>query len=139
VPALHALQAELRGRAVLLAVYIAEAHATDEWPISSCRYNGGRGAVCVAAPRSDAARCALARAFVADFSFALPTLVDTVAAPPGARDPFDAAYAPWPLRFYGISGESSVGYVAHPRECSYDIAQLRAWALAAAEERERGA
>ncbi len=142
MPALHALQRELAGRVVMLAVYIAEAHASDEWPISSCRYNGGRGAVCVAAPRTDAARCALARAFVADFGFSVPTLVDTIgAAPPDGgpktRDPFDVAYAPWPLRFYGIAGDA-LGYVAHPKQCSYDVAELRAWALDAAAAREAG-
>jgi hypothetical protein len=142
VPALHALQRELSGRVAMLCVYIAEAHACDEWPIASARYNGGRGAVCVAAPRSDAARCALARAFVADFQFALPTLVDTVGeAPPDGdtktRDPFDAAYAPWPLRFYGIAGDA-LGYVAHPKACSYDISELRTWALDAAAAREAG-
>ena len=137
MPSLPALQRELAGRAVLVAVYIAEAHATDEWPISSCRYNGGRGPVCVAAPRDDGERLALARAFTDDFSFSLPMLVDAVS----QGDAFEKAYAPWPLRFYGIDGGGApdafeLGFVAHPWQCSYDLGAARDWALRAAEARE---
>ena len=34
------VQEGLEGKAAMLAVYITEAHATDEWPISSARCNG---------------------------------------------------------------------------------------------------
>ena len=126
-----------------MLVYIAEAHAVDEWPIASARFNGGRGAVHVAQPRRDADRCALARRFAADFGLQdVPMLVDAAEGP--EADAFDAAYAPWPLRFHGVAGDASspggarLGHVAHPKDCAYDLAPLRDWALAAAEERERG-
>ncbi len=48
LPAMHRLAARFGARAGAAIVYIAEAHATDEWPISSARANGGRGPVCVA-------------------------------------------------------------------------------------------
>ncbi len=122
----------------MVVIYICEAHATDEWPISSARFNGGRGAVCVAQPRADAERCALARQFAADFALGdMPMLVD--AAQGDDANAFERAYAPWPLRFHGIVGDADaarLSYVAHPRDCGYDVAALRDWALAAAAERE---
>jgi len=67
VPAFHSLADELAGRAGILAVYITEAHATDEWPISSSRYSPGGRVVALAQPRTDAARCAAARGFQEEF------------------------------------------------------------------------
>ncbi len=120
-------------------MYIAEAHATDEWPIASARFNGGRGAVAVAQPRRDADRLALARAFAADFRMApsdgFTLLVD--AAEGAHADAFEHAYAPWPLRFFGVEG-GALSLVPHPRDCGYDAAELRDWALAAASRREAG-
>ena len=121
-------------------VYICEAHATDEWPIRSARFNGGRGPVCVPQPKRNAERCALARQFVADFGLqALPLLVD--AAEGDGADAYERAYAPWPLRFHGVIGGADasaarLGMVAHPCDCGYDIAAVRDWALAAAAARE---
>jgi hypothetical protein len=45
----------------------AEAHAEDEWPISSSRYNATRGPVRVTQPRAQLQRLALAQRFVQDF------------------------------------------------------------------------
>jgi len=124
-----------------VVVYIAEAHASDEWPISSARFNGDRGAVHVPQPRADADRCALAARFAADFGLSdAPLLVD--AAEGADADAFERAYAPWPLRFHGVvgggaHGGATIGFVAHPRDCGYDVAALRDWALAAAAEREQ--
>ena len=39
-----------------LQVYISEAHAVDEWPISSARFNGARGPVAIAQARTQAQR-----------------------------------------------------------------------------------
>ena len=41
-------------------VYISEAHAVDEWPISSARCNGDRGVVAIAQPKSTSERCEVA-------------------------------------------------------------------------------
>lgn len=113
---LRSLQAELSGRVAMVTVYILEAHADDEWPISSARFSADGRAVHVQQPRSNHGRCQLARRFVADFDFP-ETLV--LVDPCDQGNPFEAAYAPWPLRFYGIAGEGRMGYVAHPRDCSY--------------------
>ena len=66
----------------------------DEWPMYSAVYNGIRGAVDVRQPTTDQARCQLARAFIADFQLQVPMLVDPI------NNPFDEAFAPWPLRSY---------------------------------------
>ncbi len=89
-------QEELKGKATMLAVYITEAHAMDEWPISSARCNGDRGPVNVRQPTADEERCALARTFCQNFDFKVPMVVDPVS------NPFDVDFAPWPIRFYII-------------------------------------
>jgi len=118
VPSFHSLQEDLAEHVQFLGVYIQEAHAQDEWPISSSRANGDRGKVCIEQPKSTQERCAVARQFQQDFSFSIPMVVDTVA------NEFDAAFAPWPLRFYVFSG-GKVKYIAMPEDGRFDIAKLR--------------
>ena len=100
-------------------VYIAEAHAMDEWPVTSARFNRGRGPVIVdKQPTRLSERCALAQKFFRDFSMTgMELLVDD----PEEGDPFEKAYAPWPLRLYLIRG-SVIEWIAEPRDCSYDDA-----------------
>ena len=74
VPSIRSLATEFGGRAALVTVYTVEAHAQDEWPITSCRFNRKAGVstqepVCVPQPRSNAARLKLAKAFIADFAY----------------------------------------------------------------------
>ena len=61
MPTLNGIQAEYRGRCDFLLVYIEEAHAVDEWPISSARYNGAHGAVALPQARSTRQRADAAR------------------------------------------------------------------------------
>ncbi|KAK9867670.1 hypothetical protein WJX84_003907 [Apatococcus fuscideae] len=90
------VQEGLKDRAAMLAVYITEAHAMDEWPISSARCNGDRGPVNVLQPSADEERCSLARTFCKNFELRVPMVVDPVS------NPFDVDFAPWPIRFYII-------------------------------------
>ena len=106
---------ELSGRVAVAIIYICEAHATDEWPISSARFNAGRGPVCVAQPKRNAERCQLARRFASDFGLeGLPLLVD--AAEGADADAYERAYAPWPLRFHGVNGAARTRRVAEMLE-----------------------
>lgn len=118
MPAFHSLATELSAEVSFLAVYIQEAHAHDEWPISSSRANGSRGVVSIKQPTTNEERCGVARQFQQDFKFSIPLLVDTV------ENGFDNAYAPWPLRFYVFS-EGVVRYVACPVDGRFDVALLR--------------
>ncbi len=128
-PAFHALAAELVGRAEVVAVYAAEAHATDEWPISSARSTRDNAPVALAQARSTAARAAAAAGFVRHFDFEIRMLVDPVGPPEDG--PFDAAFAPWPLRFYCFKN-GVLRFKAQPLNCTFDFAELRARALALA-------
>ena len=82
-------------------VYIAEAHASDEWPIGAH--------IQQPQPRSTAERCGVARRRLAELGVArLPVLVDT--APDNA---FGKAYASWPLRWFFLDGHTLTA-VAQP-------------------------
>ena len=70
------------GRATVTAIYITEAHAQDEWPISSSRYTPDRQPIIVNQPKTSQARITLAQQFVAKFDCRVPTLVDPI------EDPF---------------------------------------------------
>lgn len=65
---LNELFAQLADHVDFLTVYIAEAHATDEWPIGS-RFKYTQ-------PRTVAARIAIAKEFMAREHYNLPTVVD---------------------------------------------------------------
>jgi len=103
-----------------VGVYIAEAHAQDKWPISSARYNGTRGPVLIPEPTTDERRCQLAAAYVRNFDFPIPMLVDPVA------DGFEAVFAPWPFRFYVISPTGVMLTIPEPKNCEYSMEDLRA-------------
>ena len=106
-------------------VYIAEAHAQDEWPIRSARFNHGRGAVIVEKqPKKAAERCELARKFVEDFMPKVKNAggdISMLVDDPELGDPFEKQYAPWPLRLYLIR-DGVVEWIAQPKDCSYDEA-----------------
>ena len=98
-------------------VYLLEAHAVDEWPISE-------------APRafkqhtSLNERLAAARALLADYEVAAPLREHFYADALG--EPFDAAYASWPLRFWVLSRDRVI-FKAMPRDASYDIGELESF------------
>lgn len=118
MPAFNSLLEELGARVNFVGLYIVEAHAMDEWPISSSRANGGRGVVAIEQPRSDQERCEVARRFQEDFHLRVPLLVDPVS------NPFERLYAPWPLRFY-ILHKGEIAYIAQPHAGRFDAAALR--------------
>eukprot|EP01049_Picozoa_sp_SAG25_P004751 SAG25_NODE_306_length_10078_cov_13.534923_6_plen_185_part_00 len=109
-------------------VYIAEAHATDEWPISSARYTTDGEPVQLRQPRTAAERIDAATRYQKAYGITMPVFVDPplpasmapqpssspgvgtrqqevvgITASFGADGAFEAAYAPWPLRFYGCT------------------------------------
>ena len=93
-----------------LLVYTLEAHATDEWPIRSSRYEPSGAPVAIEQHRTAAARLAPARRFRDTFRPAFPVLVDPI------DDRFEKVFATWPFRFYVLSGGSPrrVLYRAQP-------------------------
>jgi len=83
-----------------VAVYISEAHASDEWPvgpsISFCRQ-----------PQSIEERCNLAQNFVNTRLYRVPMLVDTI------ENDFQRAFAAWPFRYFVVK-ENRIAYKAEP-------------------------
>lgn len=113
----------MKGQVKVVFVYILEAHAVDEWPINSGRYNRGRGPVCVKQPTTNQERLQLANRFRIDFDCKeIPMLVDSI------DNEFEKKYAPWPLRFYGIK-DNTLSYVANPKDCSFDPIEIRDWCV----------
>lgn len=106
-------------------VYIEEAHATDEWPISSSRYVPDNEIISVKQPRLVSERVALAQRFVQTFGLGseLKVLVDD---PKG--NAFQAAYAPWPIRIYVIEN-GRMEYISSPENCTHDVEELKVWLL----------
>jgi hypothetical protein len=104
-------------------VYIAEAHAMSEWPVRSGRFNRGRGPVIVEnQPSTSVERCQLAQKFALDFDISLDSdcfefLVDVCE----RQDPFEQAFAPWPLRLYVIR-DGKLEWISQPKDCSFDEA-----------------
>lgn len=99
-------------------VYIAEAHARDQWPV------GSQVSFCDA-PTSLEARVALARQLYAaqpDLAH-LPCLVD------GMADSFLEAFAAWPLRLF-VLHRGKLAFKAAPKDGEYDLADLEAWLTA---------
>lgn len=113
------LYEEFRSKLNFVSVYIAEAHAQDVWPISSARYNGERGPVLIPQPKSDVQRCALAAAYVRNFDYPMPVIVDPV------TDDFERVFAPWPIRFYIVNAEGVLDYIPEPKNCEYSVEELR--------------
>ena len=123
-PALASLHREVRplgGQLVL--VYIAEAHATDQWPINSARCRGPGNSV--VAPTTLDERAAIARRMVAALELGdVPILAD------GMDDAFLRAYAAWPVRLYGVGRDGRLGVVAQPQHGQFELPPLRDWLLA---------
>lgn len=111
-------------------MYIAEAHAQNKWPVSSGRYNGDRGPVCIEEAQSNEDRCVLAAAFARNYGFSVPTLADPVEKEDGtAGEDFERLFAPWPIRFYVVSPDDKMMYIAQPDSCEVSLPELRAFLL----------
>ena len=73
----------------LLTIYIAEAHARDQWP-------AGKTISCVDQPTTLEQRLKHARQFQQKYHFVMPMLVDSM------NNTFHTTYGAWPFRFYVI-------------------------------------
>jgi hypothetical protein len=99
-----------------LTVYVAEAHADDEWPIGSERWRVAHQHRTLP-ERADVARRAERELGLAD---RWPTLLDGVA----PDDTFTRQYGAWPTRFYIFRGRRLV-WVADPHQCAYYVHDIR--------------
>lgn len=84
----------------MMLVYIAEAHASDEWPVGPHIHQPQ--------PQSTVERCAVATRRLAQLGLSsLPTLVET------SSEEFHKAYACWPLRWYFVR-DGRIEHIAQP-------------------------
>lgn len=108
-----------------LLVYVAEAHATDLWPIRSSRANGDRGPVNFASHKDDTERASVATQFVNDFGLQshFKLYVD-----PLPSEEFEKAYAPWPLRIFCLEGHQ-LSYISEPEDAQIPVAEVQDWLM----------
>lgn len=106
-------------------MYVAEAHATDVWPIRSSRANGDRGPVNIASHQNDNERALAAARFASDFGMRahFQVFVD-----PLPDESFERAYAPWPVRIFCLEGDR-LSYVSEPSNAEVPVWELQGWLL----------
>lgn len=93
-------------------VYTMEAHATDEWPISSARYEPSGDAVAVRQHQTIEERVEAAARFRATFGVPFEVLVDPM------DNRFEEHFCTWPFRLYILQDEKVV-WRAQPDGCTY--------------------
>lgn len=104
---LVALGGAFAGRLRVVTIYIAEAHAADEWPIGDALHPT---ACSLKQPVSLRERRAAARAFVRELEWPFEVFVDSMS------DDFEATFAAWPLRFYLVTADGkALAHVAQPQ------------------------
>lgn len=116
---LVALADALGPRLRVLTVYIAEAHAQEEWPVGDAHSEG----VCAMSQHATLAqRRAAAELFVHELSWPFAVYVD------GMADAFERTFAAWPLRFFLVAADGvTLAHVAQPTSgYTYSVADLRA-------------
>lgn len=121
----HEMHKHFKASCDFLCVYTAEAHAQDEWPISSGRYHDNIPVNFINQPKTTEERLQVAESFLQRYpDFTLPMVIDPVG------EPFDQVYCAWPIRFYVLQSDAKAGgapklvYKAQPSDCSYDIGHL---------------
>jgi len=97
-------------------VYVAEAHARDEWPV-------GQRISAIEQPTTLEQRVAAARSFVEMHGVRMDVLVDTMS------NEFLHTWGSWPFRFYGLEA-GCVALKAQPGQDSpscYNLQDLEDW------------
>lgn len=117
-----------------LVVYIAEAHADDEWPVASARYNRGQE-VHVLQTTSISSRIAQALKFYQDFSYTEDNKKWKLFVAPPEEDwdysrvelyGFESLYKPWPFRAYGFVNRM-IDFMPEPHACELRIQEITQW------------
>jgi len=112
---LHQFYQLFAEKAKFLTVYIAEAHAKDEWPV------GEKVSACDQ-PKTLEERQTIAKRFVRQHGFKLPMVLDSM------DNDFMTTFAAWPIRFYVIQN-GRLAYKAQPiaSQFTYNIDELEDW------------
>jgi len=111
---LHRIYADFAAACKWVFVYTLEAHAMDEWPISSARADPSGKPVQIKQHTTLEERIAAAKAFGRAFALDFPVVVDTMA------NRFEEWFCTWPFRFYILRG-GRVVFQAQPDSCTYSL------------------
>ncbi len=115
MPALRRIAERYGACAKFMAVYIAEAHARDEWPV-------GHTVSACDQPKSLEERLELAEKLEVFTTFPIPLLVDSIS------NSFQTGYSSWPFRFYIIqNGKVMVKGQPCPKEHAYRLEDVAEW------------
>ncbi|CAF3101145.1 unnamed protein product [Rotaria sp. Silwood2] len=99
----------------LVAIYIAEAHSRDEWPV-------GETISCVDQPKTFEQRLKNAQKFKKNFNLEMPMLVDDM------NNTFLNTYGSWPFRFFVIyEGELILKAEPDKETFAYDLDEIDKW------------
>ncbi|CAF0970119.1 unnamed protein product [Rotaria sordida] len=99
----------------LLVIYIAEAHARDQWPV-------GKTISCVDQPTTLEQRLENARQCKENFNFEVLMLVDNM------ENTFHNTYGSWPFRFYVMyQGKLVFKAEPDPETFCYNMKDLDTW------------
>ena len=106
-----------QGKADFLAIYIKEAHPTNEWQMPSNEKEG----VCYLQPKSVEDRVHIANDFVKRFDFPIPLLVDDL------ENQADRAYAGWPERLYVLEPDGTIAYKGKTGPFGFEPGEVEDW------------
>lgn len=107
-------------KAKFLTVYIAEAHAKDEWWLSTAPKASEGESACINRHKVIADRIAAAKRFVKEFNFPIELVCDSMLG--SAQDFFQA----WPERLY-IIREGVIVYQGGLGPFDYRLAEVKDW------------
>ena len=96
-------------------IYTIEAHAQDRWRLD--------GSVQVNEPKTNIERSEIVHQFIQRTNWPIqeiPIWMDNVE----LDNPFEKAYACWPLRFYIIKNYNQITYIAQPHQGSFNLKDL---------------
>mmetsp|Transcript_76558 Transcript_76558/g.164164 ORF Transcript_76558/g.164164 Transcript_76558/m.164164 type:complete len:127 (+) Transcript_76558:64-444(+) len=98
-------------------VYTLEAHACNEWPISSARYDPSGTPVQIRQHCTIQERLHAAESFRRAFDIPFNVVTDTM------ENKFEDLFCTWPFRFY-VLHRHTVIFQAQPRDCTYSLEPL---------------
>jgi Iodothyronine deiodinase len=108
---------QYKDRADFLAVYIREAHPTDEWEMKANLTQD----VCYAQPKTLAQRIAIANDFVKRFNFPIPIGIDPM------NNYADHLYGGWPERLFVVDESGRIVYRGGMGPFDYHPKEVSAW------------
>jgi hypothetical protein len=125
---LVAISKKYEGQADFMAIYIKEAHPTDEWQMDSNEKEG----ICYPQPKTLNDRVAIANDFVTKCEFPIPIFVDDI------DNKADDAYAGWPERLYIIHPDGTIAYKGKTGPFGFEPDEVDTWLSNHVKGAERG-